>query len=129
MMRLEHVTPKASDPKQEKQARRGVVSNKVGDLSPLVCIRKRACGAFFGMPAFGAACWLRTPSQATCAQAGAARAPPAQSAWYRPSARANRRPQVNYKPRAAARRARRGPRGCAVAVPYSDAERTSLNRP
>ena len=35
------------------------VSNKVGDLSPLVYIRKRACGAFFGMHAFGAACWLR----------------------------------------------------------------------
>ena len=27
------------------------VSNKVGDLSPLVYIRKRACGAFFGMHA------------------------------------------------------------------------------
>ena len=35
------------------------VSNKVGDLSPLVYIRKRACGAFFGMHAFGAAFWLR----------------------------------------------------------------------
>ena len=35
------------------------VSNKVGDLSPLVYIRKRAYGAFFGMHAFGAAFWLR----------------------------------------------------------------------